>query len=32
MYAEAAWMQKSGYLHDYMDVGGRETQEQLPRM
>jgi len=25
-------MQRSGDVHDYRDVGGRATQEQLPRM
>ncbi len=25
-------MHKSGDIHDYRDVGGRATQEQLPRM
>ncbi len=31
LYAAAAWKQKSGYVHGYRDVGGRVTQEQLPR-
>jgi len=31
-YVAGAWMRKSDHVHDYRDVGGRATQEQLPRM